>query len=105
MRPDATYRFTICNLMKSDSLYNMGMRPLFYSQTNAEQKSIGWRRWGQNIKYYRNNLRVESDNINSSSFYSLTWTCQFPHAGDTCYFAHCYPYTYSNLQVNYAGPN
>ena len=31
--------------------------------------------------------------------YSLTWTCKFPSDNDTCYFAHCYPYTYSDLQV------
>lgn len=31
--------------------------------------------------------------------YSLTWTFQFPKDGDTCYFAHCYPYTYTDLQV------
>uniref|UniRef100_A0A8C1UZD6 Peptidase M14 domain-containing protein n=1 Tax=Cyprinus carpio TaxID=7962 RepID=A0A8C1UZD6_CYPCA len=28
----------------------------------------------------------------------LTWTLEFPFDGDTCYLAHCYPYTYSNLQ-------
>ena len=30
--------------------------------------------------------------------YSLTWTCKFPNDEDTYYFAHCYPYTYSDLQ-------
>lgn len=35
------------------------------------------------------------------NFYSLTWTFTFPNANDTCYFAHCYPYTYSDLQVRY----
>lgn len=30
--------------------------------------------------------------------YSLTWTLQFPYGSDTCYLAHCYPYTYSRLQ-------
>ena len=33
------------------------------------------------------------------NYYSLTWTCQFPYDRDACYFAHCYPYTYSDLQV------
>ena len=32
--------------------------------------------------------------------YSLTWTCEFPNENDTYYFAHCYPYTYSDLQVS-----
>jgi len=32
------------------------------------------------------------------TLHSLTWTCQFPYDSDTCYLAHCYPYTYSRLQ-------
>ena len=32
------------------------------------------------------------------SLYSLTWTTEFPHKNDTVYFAHCYPYTYTDLQ-------
>jgi hypothetical protein len=56
-KPDVEYRFTICNFLKSDSLYNMGMRPLMYSEMDAEKKGLGWRRWGSHIKYYKNNLR------------------------------------------------
>lgn len=32
------------------------------------------------------------------NFYSLSWTLQFPYDSDTCYLAHCYPYTYSRLR-------
>lgn len=32
------------------------------------------------------------------ALYSLTWTLRFPYDADTCYLAHCYPYTYSDLQ-------
>lgn len=32
------------------------------------------------------------------ALHSLTWTVQFPYDSDTCYLAHCYPYTYSHLQ-------
>lgn len=32
------------------------------------------------------------------ALYSLSWTLQFPYDSDTCYLAHCYPYTYSHLQ-------
>jgi hypothetical protein len=38
------YKFNIVNLIKPDSLYNNGMRPLIYSKKAAEQKSIGWHR-------------------------------------------------------------
>jgi hypothetical protein len=56
-KPNVTYRFTLCNFLKSDSLYNMGMKPLMYSESDAQTKNIGWRRWGNNIKYYRNNIK------------------------------------------------
>lgn len=38
------------------------------------------------------------ENTESVTSYSLTWTLQFPYSSDTCYLAHCYPYTYSHLQ-------
>nr|XP_033808321.1 cytosolic carboxypeptidase 3 isoform X2 [Geotrypetes seraphini] len=87
------YRFTIVNFTKSASLYNLGMRPLIYSEEEARRSRIGWRRIGADIKYYKNNLGSEG-----KSYYSLSWTFEFPYQKDTCYFAHCYPYTYSNLQ-------
>lgn len=95
------------------------MRPLMYSVNDAENKSIGWRRWGEEIVYYKNNLTYELDKFKhcfgnelvyysfsapdnpSANMYSLTWTCKFPNDNDTYYFAHCYPYTYSDLQVKF----
>nr|XP_015194124.1 PREDICTED: cytosolic carboxypeptidase 2 [Lepisosteus oculatus] len=94
MKAGVTYRFTIVNLMKPSSLYNMGMKPLLYSEQEARARGVGWRRAGANIRYYRNQRDQEGQ-----SLYSLTWTCQFPHEGDTCYFAQCYPYTFSDLQL------
>ncbi|XP_068116492.1 cytosolic carboxypeptidase 2 isoform X2 [Hyperolius riggenbachi] len=86
------YRFTITNLMKSSSLYNMGMKPLLYSEHDATLRGEGWKRIGEDIKYYRS-----SHSQQGGSSYSLTWTFEFPHDNDTCYFTHCYPYTYSDL--------
>ncbi|CAF3587047.1 unnamed protein product [Rotaria sordida] len=96
IRANKRYRFTIVNFFKPTSLYSNGMKPLMYSVNDAENKGIGWRRWGEEIVYYRNNLPAP-DNP-SSNMYSLTWTCKFPNDNDTYYFAHCYPYTYSDLQ-------
>ncbi|XP_055047634.2 cytosolic carboxypeptidase 2 [Misgurnus anguillicaudatus] len=93
MRAGVSYRFTIINLMKSSSLYSAGMRPLLYSELAAWQKGEGWKRAGTNIKYYRNNTEQDG-----KALYSLTWTIEFPYDSDTCYLAHCYPYTYSDLQ-------
>ncbi|XP_008572264.1 PREDICTED: cytosolic carboxypeptidase 2 isoform X1 [Galeopterus variegatus] len=92
-RKDATYRFTIVNLLKPKSLYTIGMKPLMYSQLDASTHNIGWRREGNEIKYFKNN----TDN-GHQPFYCLTWTIQFPHDQDTCFFAHFYPYTYTDLQ-------
>ncbi|NP_001276586.1 cytosolic carboxypeptidase 3 isoform X3 [Mus musculus] len=76
------------------------MKPLFYSEKEAKTHNIGWQRIGDQIKYYKNNLGQDGRH-----FFSLTWTFQFPHSQDTCYFAHCYPYTYSNLQEYLSGIN
>ncbi|KAM5318154.1 cytosolic carboxypeptidase 2 isoform 1-T1 [Glossophaga mutica] len=92
-RKDATYRFTIVNLLKPKSLYTVGMKPLMYSQLDANTRNIGWRREGSEIRYYKNNT-----DDGQQPFYCLTWTIQFPHDQDTCFFAHFYPYTYTDLQ-------
>ncbi|XP_071974769.1 cytosolic carboxypeptidase 2 isoform X4 [Engystomops pustulosus] len=86
------YRFTVTNLMKRNSLYNEGMKPLMYSEHDATLRGEGWRREGGDIKYYRSSRSQEG-----ATLYCLTWTFEFPHDDDTCYFAHCYPYTYSDL--------
>ncbi|XP_077325302.1 cytosolic carboxypeptidase 3 isoform X2 [Lithobates pipiens] len=98
MRAGFLYRFTIINFMKPTSLYNHGMRPLMYSEKEATTRQRGWQRIGDEIKYYKNNLGQ-----GGQSYYSLSWTFRFPHSRDVCYFAHCYPYTYSNLQDYLAG--
>ena len=51
------------------------------------------------LKYYC--VLFSAPDNPSSNMFSLTWTCKFPNDNDTYYFAHCYPYTYSDLQVNY----
>nr|XP_013802179.1 PREDICTED: cytosolic carboxypeptidase 2 [Apteryx mantelli mantelli] len=91
-RKDPVYRFTIANLAKPKSLYSKGMKPLLYSQRDAQGRGIGWRRAGDDIRYYLGGFGE------GQAAYCLTWTVRFPHDGDTCYFAHSYPYTYSDLQ-------
>ena len=51
MRSDLTYRFSIVNFSKPDSLYNYGMKPVLYSQIEAERHFVGWSRVGSNIRY------------------------------------------------------
>ncbi|XP_017055426.1 cytosolic carboxypeptidase Nna1 isoform X11 [Drosophila ficusphila] len=96
------YRFSIVNLVKSDSLYNDGMQPVMYSTLGAKEKSEGWRRCGDSICYYRNDDESASNSANEddedNSTYTLTFTIEFEHDDDTVFFAHSYPYTYSDLQ-------
>ncbi|XP_017783934.1 PREDICTED: cytosolic carboxypeptidase 2-like [Nicrophorus vespilloides] len=97
MKKNVLYRFSIVNLSKEDSLYAEGMRPLLYSEKDAQLHSIGWRRCGDNITYFCNDNGTPED-PDQQSTYTLTFTLEFPHEGDTVYFAHSYPYTYSDLQ-------
>ena len=48
-----------------------------------------------NVFFFCSN--ADDDEENSS--YTLTFNIEFPHDDDTVYFAHSYPYTYSDLQV------
>jgi len=52
-RKNAKYKFNFVNLIKPESSYNQGMKPLIYSKKEAETGSgIGWYRDGENICYY-----------------------------------------------------
>ncbi|NWR60416.1 CBPC2 carboxypeptidase, partial [Bucorvus abyssinicus] len=90
-RREPLYRFTIANLAKPKSLYGQGMRPLLYSQRDAQSRGIGWRHVGDDVRYYQGGGE-------EPAAFRLSWTSRFPHDGDTCFFAHSYPYTYSDLQ-------
>lgn len=92
-RTGRTYRFNIINLLKPDSLYNHGMRPLIYSEYEARTTGRGWHRGCHKICYYQNTLRRKT-----AGFYcTLTFTFNFARRSDTVYFAHGYPYAYTDL--------
>ncbi|XP_076162473.1 cytosolic carboxypeptidase 2 [Ptiloglossa arizonensis] len=93
-RSRTTYRISIVNLCKEESLYNEGLRPLLYSTEDAKNSAVGWRRCGENIAYYRN----DSSSDEEKEKHTLTFNVSFPHDRDTVYLAHCYPYTYTDLQ-------
>ncbi|KAM6274470.1 LOW QUALITY PROTEIN: cytosolic carboxypeptidase 2 [Porphyrio hochstetteri] len=83
---DPLYCFTITNLVKPKSLYGEGMHPLLYSR---DAQSHG--RVGTNIRYYWGGGGEEP------ASFCLSWSMRFPHDGDTFFFAHSYPHTYSDL--------
>lgn len=101
--------FNIKNFQKPDSLFNQGMRPLYYS-TKAEE---GWVRSGTDVRYYSlspfplsqlsmNSIGEQqqcgSGKKNNGELYCLSFSHVFEHSEDTCYFAYCLPYTYTDLQ-------
>ncbi|KAL0490549.1 cytosolic carboxypeptidase [Acrasis kona] len=92
-RKGIKYKFNIINLVKGDSLYNYGMKPLAYSEYDASRNLRGWYRSGVDICYYQNNIKRKS-----GYFYTFTWSQFFDNDNDTYYFSYCYPYTYTNLQ-------
>lgn len=91
------YKFNIVNLEKSDSLYNMGLRPLMFSERTHAMQGMGWFRCGHNIAYFQNGIR-RLHRSKTSYYQTLTFTISTPYANDTIYLAHCYPYTYSMLK-------
>ena len=78
MKPNKNYRFTIINLSKPSSLYNLGLKPLFYSKRIADDQNKGWHRAGDNIRYYRR----AQPSASGRKQYCLTFTLTFPYEND-----------------------
>ncbi len=56
---------------------------------------IGWQRIGFDVTYAPNKIDEES----KRPLNTLSFSARFKHENDTVYFAHCFPYTYSDLQL------
>jgi len=96
-REGQVYRFNIINFYKPDSLYNHGMRPLLYSKQEAKNSLLGWHRGCQDIKYYPS--KHKKQNSVHAQLYTLSFSVELNYTNDKVYFAHCYPYTYSDCQL------
>jgi len=59
---------------------------------------VGWHRVGDHIDYYKNEFQREMSNRFQKTFYTLTFVHEFTEDDDQQFFAHCFPYTYSDLQ-------
>jgi len=84
------YKFNIINMLKSDSLFNQGMKPVIYSLTEEKKSGQAWVHKGFDICYYRN----------SKKYHTATFTLHSDYNHDTIYIAYCYPYTYTDLQTD-----
>jgi len=88
------------NLAKCDSLYNDGMKILCFSNKEKTTDNIGWHRVGESINYFQNQYKRDAGAglvRYAKNFYTFTFTTTFTHEDDQCFFAHCFPYTYSDL--------
>lgn len=80
-KKDKIYRFNIVNLMKPDSNYNMGMKPLIYSVKEAEQNKIGWQRDGFNIAYYQSARKKKFTNAATNGVLGSLASCSTAASG------------------------
>lgn len=88
----------IINLAKPDSLYNYGMKVLNFSNKLNDIEGTGWHRVGESIDYYQNNFKKDGNPRFQRNYFTLTFTHSFNFDDDNQFFAHCFPYTYSDLQ-------
>ncbi|XP_067840829.1 uncharacterized protein [Heptranchias perlo] len=95
-----TYKFKIVNLLKKDSLYNYGMKPLVYSEKDAKEQRIGWFRSGHHITYKPWNKKTFNNFFPYVQHYCLEFQIEFSNKDDTYYLAHCYPYRYTDLKAH-----
>ncbi|KAH9487523.1 Cytosolic carboxypeptidase 1, partial [Bulinus truncatus] len=103
MKQDKSYRFNIVNCEKPNSQFNFGMQPLLMSVMEALDGNPCWARVGTDICYYRNHFIRDANTaggVQGKSYYTATFTINFPHSGDVCYLSYHYPYTYSALMTH-----
>jgi hypothetical protein len=63
------YTFNIMNLQKEESSYCQGMKPFVYSvKRNRDNDTNLWTRGGENIEYYKNNLKTKKPRCTVRSY-------------------------------------
>ena len=103
-RKGTVYRFNIVNMLKPVSMYGKGLMPLLYSCYAAGKHGLGWHRTGRNISYHTNGGTSKQTSEDGSTvrleyLRTLSFDVEFPANHDTIYLAHCFPYTFTDLQV------
>lgn len=83
------YFFVITGFFRSCNLHYKGSKAAVYSE-NAAKRGIGWQRIGENLNYFK----LKNSKVQEWAFsFNFTVTQK-----DNMYFAHAYPYTYTDLQ-------
>lgn len=85
------YAFTIVGFYRQCNLHYKGSKACVYSEA-AARNGIGWQRIGENLNYFK---------FKHGKFPEWAFSFTFSVTQrDTMYFAHSYPYTYTDL-MNY----
>jgi hypothetical protein len=92
--PGVRYRFNLINMEKAGSQFNEGMRPVLFSELEAQQLGHGWRRVGEQVCYYRNQYQTAT----GGKCHTLSFQLTHARAGDTVYLAYHFPYTLTRLR-------
>lgn len=71
---------------------NVFQNPL--SNGTCALQGVGWVRSGRDVCYYVNGVRRR----HGGNYSTLTFTITAPHSWDVVHVAHCYPYSYTDLQ-------
>jgi len=62
-------RFNIVNLVKKESLFSYGLKPLVYSD-KLQSQGVGWHRGGIKVVYEKNNIKRDHKN---EQYYTLSF--------------------------------
>lgn len=88
LEPDE-YFFVISGFYRQCNLHYKGSKACVYSENDAKQ-GIGWQRIGENLNYFK---------WKTGKFPEWAFSFNFTvKQKDTMYFAHAYPYTYTDLK-------
>ena len=84
------YFFCIVGFYRQCNLHWKGSQPCVYSENAAKKKGIGWQRIGDDMNYFK---------WKSGKFPEWAWSFRFSvkYETDNMYFAHAYPYTFTDL--------
>lgn len=99
LAPNTTYRFSIANFSKKNSLFSHGMKPLAYSLlknggVSPSTATAGWIPFGEDVSYYQGSVLQEN---RAKNYSVLSFLVNWQLEGDKIFFAHSYPYTLTRL--------
>jgi cytosolic carboxypeptidase protein 2/3 len=98
IRKDLTIKMNIINLIKPNNFYNEGQQPRVFSDCRGCWSDENC----QSIVYSKSDWKKLIGKT-KLPYYTLSFSYTFAFANDCTYFAHCYPYTYTDLVLYLRG--